>query len=55
MLKETLGHLNLYGLTEAATVIFLVVFVAVGLVTLLRPKRDIEQMAQLPNEELPQL
>ncbi len=55
MLKETLSHLNLYGLTEAATLIFLAVFVVVGIVTLLRPRRDIDQMAQLPNEELPKL
>ena len=48
MLKDIIGHLDLYGLTEAATVIFLAVFVLVALVTLLRPKAEMKKWAEIP-------
>lgn len=55
MLKEAISHLDLFGLAEAATVIFLGVFVVVGIVTLLRPRREMDRMAALPTDELPRV
>lgn len=55
MLKDIVSHMDLYGMAETATILFLGVFVMVAVVTLLRPKKGVQEAASLPNEELPRV
>ena len=51
MIKDALQHLGLELLAEIGLLIFLLVFAAIVLRTLLTPKKDIEHAASLPNDE----
>ncbi len=53
MFKDVLRHMDMTTLTQAALVIFLVVFIAITVTTLLRSRSDMQRFANLPNDDAP--
>ncbi|QQE10056.1 hypothetical protein JD969_11065 [Planctomycetota bacterium] len=51
MFKDVLNSLGDYTIfAEIALVIFFIVFVAVGIKVMINPRKDMDHMADLPNE-----
>lgn len=52
MLQDVMSRVNDYGIGSILTIACFVVFIAIVLHTLLRPRRDVERAARLPlNDE----